>query len=177
MNKTKTTAAAVALLASATSVFAGPGHDSGSAFGRPGNAAEVDRVIQISMDEMKFGPKQINVEEGETIKFVITNVGRAVHEFNLGTDETWDGHRDEMRAMMKGGMMNVRRIDHDKMKKAGMMHDDPNSALLAPGESGEVIWTFSETTEMGFACNVPGHREVGMVGDITITPAEQMGAS
>ncbi|MHC4434195.1 MAG: cupredoxin domain-containing protein [Planctomycetota bacterium] len=177
MNKTKTTATAIALLLSATSVFAGPGHDSGPAFGQPGSEAEVDRVIQISMDEMKFGPKQIPVKEGETIKFVVTNVGRAVHEFNLGTDVTWDGHRDEMRAMMKNGMMNMLRIDHDKMKEAGMMHDDPNSVLLEPGESGEVIWTFSDATEMGFACNVPGHREAGMVGGITFTPAEQKGSS
>lgn len=177
MNRTTTTAAAIALMLSATSVFADAGHGNGPAFGQPGSAAEIDRVIPISMDEMKFDPKNIEVKEGETIKFVITNVGRAVHEFNLGTDETWDGHRDEMHAMMKGGMMNVRRIDHDKMRESGMMHDDPNSALLEPGESAEVIWTFSDATEMGFACNVPGHREAGMVGGITFTPAEPKGSN
>lgn len=177
MNRTTTTAATIALMLSATSVFADVGHGSGPTFGQPGSEAEVDRVIPISMDEMKFDPKKIEVKEGETIKFVITNVGRAVHEFNLGTDETWDGHRDEMRAMMKNGMMNVRRIDHDKMREADMMHDDPNSVLLEPGDSGEIIWTFSEATEMGFACNVPGHLEAGMVGGITFTPAHLKGSS
>ena len=61
-------------------------------------------------------------------------------------------------------MINKRRINHEKMEAAGMMHDDPNSVLLEPGKTGEVIWTFSEATEVGFACNVPGHRNAGMVG-------------
>jgi len=52
------------------------------------------------------------------------------------------------------------------MEAAGMMHDDPNSVLLEPGKTGEVIWTFSEVTEVGFACNVPGHRNAGMVGKV-----------
>ena len=43
---------------------------------------------------------------------------------------------------------------------------DPNSVLLEPGKTGEVIWTFSEATEVGFACNVPGHRNAGMVGKV-----------
>jgi uncharacterized cupredoxin-like copper-binding protein len=48
-----------------------------------------------------------------------------------------------------------------------MMHSDPNSTLLEPGERAEVIWRFpDEATEVGFACNVPGHREAGMVGNI-----------
>ncbi len=48
-----------------------------------------------------------------------------------------------------------------------MMHDDANSVLLEPGQTARVTWTFGEKSEPGFACNVPGHRAAGMVGDIT----------
>jgi len=166
MNMNRIAGGACALLLSATVAFASPGHGNGPAYGQAGHEAEVDRVIEVSMDEMTFTPARIEVKEGETIKFVVSNDGRAVHEFNLGTDQTWNGHRDEMQTMVKMGMMNMRQIRHEKMEEAGMMHDDPNSTLLEPGQTAEVIWTFSEATQMGFACNVPGHREAGMVGEV-----------
>lgn len=52
--------------------------------------------------------------------------------------------------------------------RADMVHDDPNSVLLDPGAHGELIWTFSEPTELEFACNVPGHYQSGMVGKLTV---------
>ena len=79
----------------------------------------------------------------------------------------WQGHLDEMMKMMDTGMMTVDKINHDKMMQAGMMHDDANSVLLEPGQTAKVTWTFGEKTELGFACNVPGHRESGMVGEIS----------
>jgi uncharacterized cupredoxin-like copper-binding protein len=50
-----------------------------------------------------------------------------------------------------------------------MSHDDPNAILLEPGDSGEVIWKFTQTTALEFACNVPGHYDSGMMGDISVT--------
>lgn len=155
--------AALAPMAQASGTHA---HGHGAGIGQAGEAAHVDREIAISMDEMQFTPGSLMVHAGETIRFLITNEGRAVHEFNLGTEEMWAEHRDEMREMMHAGMMTMRMINHDRMAEAGMMHDDPNSLLLAPGESGEIIWTFPEATEMGFACNIPGHFEAGMHGQV-----------
>jgi uncharacterized cupredoxin-like copper-binding protein len=47
-----------------------------------------------------------------------------------------------------------------------MEHNDPNSVLLEPGKSAEVIWRFAKAGELEFACNVPGHYDAGMVGMI-----------
>ncbi|WP_306006483.1 cupredoxin domain-containing protein [Aquicoccus porphyridii] len=161
----KTLLSGTTLVASliASTAVASPGH--GDGIGEPGDAAQVDRTIMIEMDEMKYSPDSIEVAPGETIRFEVKNVGRVVHEFNIGTSETWNGHLGEMQTMMREGMMTVRSINHDRMMEAGMMHDDANSVLLEPGETGEVIWTFPEGGEIGFACNVPGHRNAGMVGD------------
>lgn len=173
------TLAAVGLLASAGLALAGPGHDdghghAGAAIGSPGEASNVDREISVSMNGMDFHPEEIEVKAGETIRFVVTNDGQMVHEFNIGTDETWVGHAQEMREMLSSGMMTARELHHEKMEQAGMMHDDPNSALLEPGETAEVVWTFPEKGTIGFACNVPGHREAGMDGRFELhraTPA------
>lgn len=161
----KTLLVGTALVASlaASIAVASPGHD--SSIGERGETAKVNRTITLEMDEMKYSPKTIEVAPGETIRFEVTNVGRAVHEFNIGTQETWDEHLGEMQTMMREGMMTASSLNHDKMMAAGMMHDDANSVLLEPGDTGEIIWTFPEGGEIGFACNVPGHREAGMVGD------------
>ncbi|MFB9150539.1 cupredoxin domain-containing protein [Roseovarius ramblicola] len=164
---------AVALASPA--VFAAGSHDGGhghgheAPIGRPGDAAKADRVIEVSMTEMAFDPSTIEVRAGETVTFAVTNDGDLVHEFNLGTEAMWQAHMDEMREMMETGMMSAAQIHHDRMMQAGMMHDDANSVLLEPGETARVTWTFGERTDLGFACNVPGHRASGMVGDIAFT--------
>ena len=156
-----------------SAAFAGAGHDDGhgdghaAMMGQPGDPAKADRVVEVSMTEMAFDPSNIEIMEGETITFVVSNDGEFVHEFNLGTEKMWQGHMDEMMKMMDTGMMTVDKINHDKMMQAGMMHDDANSVLLEPGQTAKVTWTFGEKTELGFACNVPGHRESGMVGEIS----------
>lgn len=158
-------AAAVAGLAATTSIaHADAGHGDKVDIGKSGDASSIDRVVEVSMDEMKFDPADIDVEKGETVKFVVSNDGRMIHEFNIGTDKMWRGHEAEMRKMMQSGMMTGRTLKHDKMREAGMMHDDANSVLLEPGETAEIVWTFSGGADTGFACNLPGHRQAGMVG-------------
>ena len=119
--------ASIALLLTTSAAFAGPGHGDGhddnhaAMMGQPGDAAKADRVINVSMTEMAFEPSSIEVMEGETITFVVSNDGEIVHEFNLGTEKMWQGHLDEMMKMMDTGMMTVDKINHDKMMQAGMM--------------------------------------------------------
>lgn len=54
------------------------------------------------------------------------------------------------------------------MKMVGMEHNDPNSVLIEPGATKELIWTFSKSTGLEFACNVPGHYQSGMVGQFEV---------
>ncbi|WP_370161357.1 cupredoxin domain-containing protein [Limimaricola soesokkakensis] len=157
---------ALALVFLAGGALAGPGHDSAQGIGGPGDPAKVDRTVEIAMDEMSYTPASVEVTAGETIRFVVSNEGRLIHEFNLGTPDSWAAHKDEMQAMMREGMMNMRRVDHEKMQEMGMAHDDPNSVLLEPGESAEIVWTFPEDGQVGYACNVPGHLEAGMKGEV-----------
>lgn len=168
MNKTLLTLAATLVAVTSTAARADAGHGTATEFGRPGQAEHVSRTIEVRMGEMYFSPEAISVAPGETIRFLVINEGEAVHEFNLGTMMTWDAHAEEMQHMTDSGMIEVDRLNHDMMQQSGMMHSDPNSVLLEPGEEAEIIWEFPENAvEMGVACNIPGHRESGMVGLIT----------
>ncbi|MEE8332558.1 MAG: cupredoxin domain-containing protein [Alphaproteobacteria bacterium] len=68
---------------------------------------------------------------------------------------------------MRGGKMTGGKL----MAPAGatsMAHDDPNSVLLEPGKSAEIVWKFATSAKLEFACNVPGHYETGMKGKLTV---------
>lgn len=144
----------------------GHGHSTNAAVGAPGDAAQARRTMRITMTENRYSPKSITVMKGETVRFIVTNKGEFVHEFNIGTAEMHKAHRGEMMAMMESGALTPDRIDHSKM--GGMKHDDPNSVLLEPGQKGEVVWKFGASGEIQFACNVPGHYEDGMHGRVKV---------
>jgi len=153
------------------------GHDEHqeSSTGEPGAATRATRTIEVILRDNFFEPESIRVKPGETIRFKIINAGEFVHEFNIGTAEMHAEHQGEMAMMVEHNVLMPDRID---MKAAAAMqasmghgmHDDPNSVLLEPGHTGEVIWTFPEGGEVAieFGCNVPGHYEAGMVGEFEI---------
>ncbi len=143
-------------------------------FGMPGKASEVSQTINVVMKDNYFDIKSIKVKAGETIRFKISNKGTFLHEFGIGTAAMHAAHQKQMMTMMDHGMIGASKINHEKMKmdhggKGGMpmmAHNDPNSVLLEPGKSGEIIWKFTRAMKLEFACNVPGHYQSGMVGKI-----------
>lgn len=150
----------------------GDGHGGGHAamIGAPGKKA--GRTIDVVMQDNYYEPESIEVKPGETIRFRIRNAGDFVHEFNIGTAEMHEGHQGEMQMMVDHGVLMPDHIDHAAAKamQASMghgEHNDPNSALIEPGKTAEITWTFPEHMEatIEFACNVPGHYGSGMVGE------------
>ena len=149
----------------------GDSHNSAKSIGEPGKPSDVTRTIEIKMGDSFFEPENISVKEGETIRFVVKNEGEFVHEFNIGTAAMHADHQKEMMMMMEHGALEADKINHAMMKMdmgggKTMQHNDPNSVLLEPSKTAEVIWKFSNKTKLEFACNVPGHYESGMMGDV-----------
>jgi uncharacterized cupredoxin-like copper-binding protein len=146
--------------------------------GKPGEAVAVDRTIEIVMSDNYYEPDRIQISEGETVRFVVKNAGEFLHEFNIGTAAMHIEHQEEMATMMEHGMLTPTGIDEDMMNMdhgedsmSGHVHDDPNSRLVEPGKSVELIWTFTTDADLEFACNVPGHYETGMMGEIEFVPS------
>jgi len=145
--------------------------ESMKAIGVKGKEENVDRVIKISMYDNYYQPNKFKVKNKETIKFVVTNKGELVHEFNIATKEMHLKHQPEMMMMVENEIILVDKIDKQKMKEMSkknpaMAHSHSNSVLLSPGESAELIWKFSNTVDIEAACNVPGHYDVGMIAKI-----------
>jgi uncharacterized cupredoxin-like copper-binding protein len=126
------------------------GGDEAIDFGRPGQPADADREIEIeALDTLAFQPASIEVGEGETVTFVVTNAGQNRHEFTLGDEDYQIAHQEEM-------------------EMDGMAGHESNSVILEPGERKELSWTFTETGEVLYACHEPGHYEGGMVGTVAV---------
>ena len=141
--------------------------------GEKGKIDDVSKVITVKMFDNYYEPNEIKVKKGETVKFVVKNMGELVHEFNIATKEMHIKHQPEMLKMVSMKIILGDRIDIKKMKEAAksdhsMAHSHSNSVLLEPNNIGELIWKFSEDTKLEAACNVPGHYQAGMVAKVNI---------
>jgi uncharacterized cupredoxin-like copper-binding protein len=117
------------------------------AWGIAGDPKAARRTVQIRMlDTMRFAPDKVSVKQGETIRFVVRNDGKMLHEFVIGTQAENDAHA----ALM--------------IKFPDMEHDEPWMAHVPPGRQGEVIWTFNRAGDFEFACLMAGHYQAGMAG-------------
>ncbi|KAA0975623.1 plastocyanin/azurin family copper-binding protein [Pseudomonas sp. ANT_H12B] len=161
------------LLVLSLQLEAAPGHTYD--FGQPAPAAKATRSIEVVMGDMSFTPKAIDIKAGETVRFVLVNKGQLLHEFNLGDAAMHAKHQQEMIKMQQSGMLTptgMKEMDHGSMagmERHAMKHDDPNSVLVEPGKTAELTWTFTKTTNLEFACNIPGHYQAGMVGKLTVS--------
>ena len=141
--------------------------------GEKGDPKSVDRTINIKMYDNYYEPSLIKIKKGETIKFIVENLGDMVHEYNIGTKEMHMKHQPEMQKLVEHGILLVDKIDKVKMKEMAkndhsLAHAHTNSVMLEPKKTGEIIWKFSKDLNLEIACNVPGHYEVGMIGQIII---------
>ncbi len=119
-------------------------------WGIAGNARGARTIEIVMTDNMRFTPDKVELRRGDTVKFVVRNAGQMLHEFVIGTP----GALDEHAALM--------------VRFPGMEHDEPYMAHVAPGKTGEVVWTFNRAGEFRFACLIAGHYQAGMVGTITV---------
>ena len=138
--------------------WAGHGHSHGNDQGHTDSAAPlaqvVSRSIDVRMDDtMRFAPDTLQVQAGETIRFVVHNAGKVAHELVLGTDADIRAHAEDMK---KG-------TDHSHS------HAGAAAISVAPGQTGELVVTFPQTGTLQMACLIPGHFEAGMKGQLKVS--------
>ena len=117
------------------------------------NAMTVDRVVEIRMsDDMRFSPNTLNIQTGETIRFLVHNDGKTLHEMVLGSE--------------------AEILDHAKSMQSDAHHAHSHAGgvavQVAPGGSKELIVQFTQPGSIQMACLVPGHYEAGMRGSINV---------
>jgi len=127
-----------------------------SPVGMPAAESKAMKVIKVTADDTmryKFEPTP-DLEDGDVVKFVVTNNGKLSHEFSIGDDKEQSEHRAMMRRM------------------PNMVHKDGNTITVAPGATESLTWQFKSGTEVVFACNIPGHYEAGMFLNAKVTKKE-----
>jgi uncharacterized cupredoxin-like copper-binding protein len=108
------------------------------------NAGTVGLTIHYS----SFTPGDIDVEPGETVRFVIRNTDPIDHEFILGDDEVQRVHEEGTEA-------------HHAPR--------PGEVSVPAGETVVTTYTFPEIAgELIFGCHLPGHYAFGMRGTVTV---------
>ena len=133
--------------------------------GKPGKIENVTRIINIKLYDNYFEPKNIQAKKGETILFNIENLGELVHEYSIATKKMHIKNQPEMLELFNKNILTATKIDKEKIK---FVHSHKNSVLLEPQEEKKIIWKFDTTINLQAACNVTGHYEAGMVGDINL---------
>jgi len=121
------------------------------AFGREGDPKQASRTVRVDMaDTMRFTPSELTIKRGATVKFIVRNRGKLMHEMVLGTMQDLKQHAEMMQ------------------KHPGMEHDDPYMTHVAPGKSETLVWHFTQAGEFHYGCLVAGHFEAGMMGRIIV---------
>lgn len=135
----------------------GMGHHEAEApeFGKPGDPKKVSRTVTIEATEIAFNVHELKFKKGETVRFIFINKGEQPHEFMIADAAEQAEHR-KMMSEMAG------------MDMSQMHHNAGNSVSTEPGETKELVWTFTKAGTAEFSCNYPGHAEVGMQGKIAV---------
>lgn len=110
----------------------------------PGTEAN-PRIIDIQTNDLLlFDPTTVDVAQGETITFRITNVGQASHEFKVGP---------------------MQDVFND-------LESAPEISNIDPGQTKTLTYTFTGVGPYAYACHEPGHYENGMIGFVNVVPKQ-----
>ncbi len=109
------------------------------------------QTVTLKAVDIAYEPQSIEVTAGRPVTLTLVNEGALEHDFNITKILVTDVH------------------DSNEGGHAG--HDDASSDLhtsVEPG--GRSTLTFTPTTPgtYDFYCSVPGHREAGMVGQLSV---------
>jgi uncharacterized cupredoxin-like copper-binding protein len=121
------------------------------AFGQPGDEKSVSRTVQIDIhDDAGFSPRSLKLRPGETVRFVVRNLGNVRHEFRIGDPEYQQAHEDMVRRM------------------PGVEHNDTNAIVVGPRETGWIIWHFGEAPIVELASHLSGQYQGDKITTISV---------
>jgi uncharacterized cupredoxin-like copper-binding protein len=123
-----------------------------------GSAGDGDRTVEIDMVDIAFEPETLDVERGDTVRFVFTNTGDVAHDAFIGDESAQDDHEAEMRGK-----------DDDDGHDGGHGDEDEDAVTVEPGDTGELTYTFDEPGTIEVGCHQEGHYEAGMKITVDVT--------
>ena len=105
------------------------------------------RTVTMTIHFSRFDPASLQVEPGETVRFVVTNTDPIDHEFILGDDLVQQIH---------------------ELGTEAVHPPKPGEVSVPAGTTATTTYTFEDPGELTFACHLPGHFAYGMHGTVTV---------
>lgn len=112
----------------------------------PASATPSTRTVRVGIHYSAFSLATIDVDPGETVRFVVSNADPIDHEFIIGDEAV--------------------QIAHERGTEA--VHPPrPGEITVPAGETVETTYTFG-ARDLIFGCHLPGHYAYGMAGAISV---------
>jgi uncharacterized cupredoxin-like copper-binding protein len=121
------------------------------AYHRPEGPATTNRQIHVAMQDNTFSPNTFDVRVGDTVTFVLSNFGKAVHDAFIGDKAAQQHHEKEMQETPHG---------HDHAHEGGVTGP--------PGKSGTLRYVFDKAGTLEIGCHQPGHYNGGMMAIVNV---------
>ena len=107
-------------------------------------------TVEVELHHSRFRPAKLRVVEGTTVRFVVRNTDPIDHELIVGDDAV---HRRHERG-------------------SEPFHEPkPGEVSVAPGDTAETTYRFSEPGTVEMACHLPRHLDHGMQGEVEVVAA------
>lgn len=120
--------------------------------GQAGDPTTISRTVTIEMnDTTHFNPAKLTIRQNDTVRFMVKNSGKLLHQIVIGTRQELAEHEALMASFP--GMVE---------------HADSHMAYVAPGKTEEIVWQFTTPGQFNYGCLIPGHFDTGMVGKIFV---------
>jgi uncharacterized cupredoxin-like copper-binding protein len=134
----------VAALAGLAMLLAGASLASGGA----ATARPTDGTVRVTIHFSHFDPETVEVEPGQTVRFVIRNTDPIDHEFILGNEHVQ--------------LVHERGTERHHTPR-------PGEVSIPPGETVVTTYTFPDAGgSLIFGCHLPGHYAYGMHGTVRV---------
>ena len=103
-------------------------------------------IIIRTDDQIEFVPAEVSVRQGETILFVLANVGSSLtHEFQVGPADRVALDQVDGQIVVEASKIDPLHVDY-------------------------LTYTFGGAGPYAYACHEPGHHQAGMRGVVDVTP-------
>ena len=117
-------------------------------------AGSAAREIEVTIDGYHFVPDHVEVRQGESVRFLVSNPDDIAHELYIGTIQEQAARREE------GAMA----PSNDAVTHFGY------GIYLPAFSDGEFDYVFNSDADLLIGCHLPGHWEAGMVATIAVAP-------
>jgi uncharacterized cupredoxin-like copper-binding protein len=138
-------------------VACGPATDAG-----PRGRIATARVVELSIEGMRFSPDHIEVQQHETVRLVIRNPDGIPHEVFIGIETDQLDHR-------------AAHASTPPRLQAEVPHHGRGAHIHALG-TGQFDYRFDRQGELLIGCHLPGHWESGMRATILVRSSPGAGS-